>query len=80
MLVFFAAAKHYGFYPTAGPMIPFRKTQSLRNLQRRYPVSPGSAYSVKLITEIVKWKVKDNFGVAKQKGKRLIFISKPIAS
>jgi len=72
MLVFFAAAKkHYGFYPTAGPMIPFREKLKAYETSKgaiRFPLS--QPIPVKLITEIVKWKVKDNLGSGKVKGKK----------
>jgi len=72
MLVFFAAAKkHYGFYPTAGPMIPFREKLKAYETSKgaiRFPLS--QPIPVKLITEIVKWKVKDNLGSGKAKRKK----------
>ena len=72
MLVFFAAAKkHYGFYPTAGPMIPFREKLKAYETSKgaiRFPLD--QPIPVKLITEIVKWKVKDNLGTGKAKRKK----------
>jgi uncharacterized protein YdhG (YjbR/CyaY superfamily) len=72
MLVFFAAAKkHYGFYPTPGPMIPFREKL------KAYETSKGAIHfpldqpiPVKLISDIVKWKVKDNMGKLIVKSKK----------
>jgi uncharacterized protein YdhG (YjbR/CyaY superfamily) len=64
MLVFFAAVKkHYGFYPTAGPMIPFREKLKVYETSKgaiRFPLD--QPIPVKLISDIVKWKVKDNRG------------------
>jgi uncharacterized protein YdhG (YjbR/CyaY superfamily) len=62
MLVFFSAAKkHFGFYPTASPIIAFREKL------KPYATSKGAVkfpfdkpLPLKLITEIVKWKVKEN--------------------
>ena len=72
MLVFFAAAKkHYGFYPTAGPMIPFSEKLKVYETSKgaiRFPLD--QPIPVKLITEIVKWKVKDNLGGGKKKRKK----------
>lgn len=62
MLVFFSATKkHFGFYPTASPIIAFRESL------RRFETSKGTIkfpldkpLPIKLVTEIVKWKVKEN--------------------
>jgi uncharacterized protein YdhG (YjbR/CyaY superfamily) len=72
ILVFFAAAKnHYGFYPTPGPMIPFREKLKAYETTKgaiRFPLD--QPIPVKLISEIVKWKVKDNIGKVKVKSKK----------
>jgi uncharacterized protein YdhG (YjbR/CyaY superfamily) len=72
MLVFFAAAKkHYGFYPTAGPMTPFREKLKAYETSKgaiRFPLD--QPIPVKLITEIVKWKVKDNLASGKINSKK----------
>lgn len=66
MLAFFSATNtHYGFYPTSSPMIPFReklKPYSTSKGAIRFPFD--KPIPVKLVTEIVKWKVKEN--LAKQ--------------
>lgn len=62
MLVFFSATNtHYGFYPTSSPMIPFHeklKPYSTSKGAIRFPFD--KPIPVKLVTEIVKWKVKEN--------------------
>jgi uncharacterized protein YdhG (YjbR/CyaY superfamily) len=62
MLVFFSAAKnHYGFYPTSRPIIAFRdklKSYETSKGAIRFPLD--KPIPVKLITEIVKWQVKEN--------------------
>ncbi len=71
MLVFFAAMKkHYGFYPTAGPMIPFKeklKGYETSNGAIRFPLD--KPIPAKLISEIVKWKVRDNLSAGNAKSK-----------
>jgi uncharacterized protein YdhG (YjbR/CyaY superfamily) len=62
MLAFFSATKkHYGFYPTASPIIAFKEKL------KRYETSKGAVrfpldkpIPVKLITAMVKWKAKEN--------------------
>ena len=69
MLVFFSAAKaHYGFYPTASPIIAFKEKL------KPYETSKGAVkfplvkpLPLKLITEIVKWKAKENLSKPKPK-------------
>ena len=62
MLVFFSVAKkHYGFYPTASPIIAFREKIKLFETSKgtiKFPLD--KPLPLKLITEIVKWKVKEN--------------------
>ncbi|HEY4964886.1 MAG TPA: DUF1801 domain-containing protein, partial [Puia sp.] len=62
MLVFFAAMKnHYGFYPTASPMKIFREKLTAYETSKgaiRFPLD--KPIPVKLVSEIVKWKVKEN--------------------
>ena len=70
MLAFFSAAKkHYGFYPTARPIF------ALRDKLKSYETSKGAVrfpmdkpIPVKLITAMVKWKVREN--LAKDEIKR----------
>ena len=70
MLVFFAAAKsHYGFYPTSSPMTAFREKLKPYETSKgaiRFPLD--KPIPIKLVTEIVKWRVKEN--LAKEKVKR----------
>lgn len=67
MLVFFSAAKkHYGFYPTASPIVAFREKIKLFETSKgtiKFPLD--KPLPLKLITEIVKWKVKENLKKAK---------------
>ena len=62
MLVFFSAAKtHYGFYPGTGPVIAFKEKIKAFETSKgtiRFPFD--KPIPVKLITEIVKWRVKEN--------------------
>jgi uncharacterized protein YdhG (YjbR/CyaY superfamily) len=62
MLVFFSAAKnHYGFYPTSRPIIAFRdklKSYETSKGAIRFPLD--KPIPVKLISEIVKWQVREN--------------------
>jgi len=72
MLVFFAATKtHYGFYPTSAPIRAFKEKL------KGYETSKGTIkfplqepLPVKLITEIVKWKVKENLKKAESKRRK----------
>jgi uncharacterized protein YdhG (YjbR/CyaY superfamily) len=70
MLVFFAAAKsHYGFYPTSSPMTAFREKLKPYETSKgaiRFPLD--KPIPIKLVTEIVKWRVQEN--LAKEKVKR----------
>jgi len=62
MLVYFSAAKnHYGFYPTSRPIIAFRdklKSYETSKGAIRFPLD--KPIPVKLISEIVKWQVREN--------------------
>jgi uncharacterized protein YdhG (YjbR/CyaY superfamily) len=62
MLVFFAAMKnHYGFYPTASPMKTFQERLNPYETSKgaiRFPLD--KPIPVKLVSDIVKWKVKEN--------------------
>ena len=62
MLVFFAVMKnHYGFYPTASPMKVFREKLSAYETSKgaiRFPLD--KPIPVKLVSEIVQWKVREN--------------------
>ena len=70
MLAFFSAAKkHYGFYPTASPIIAFREKLKSYETSKgavRFPLD--KPIPVKLITSMVKWKVREN--LAKEEVKR----------
>jgi uncharacterized protein YdhG (YjbR/CyaY superfamily) len=72
MLVFFAAMKnHFGFYPTASPMITFREKLKGYETSKgaiRFPLD--KPIPVKLVSEIVKWKVKENLSKEKVKSKK----------
>jgi uncharacterized protein YdhG (YjbR/CyaY superfamily) len=69
MLAYFSATKkHYGFYPTASPIIAFREKL------KPYETSKGAVkfplnepIPVKLVTAMVKWKLKEN--LAKEKAR-----------
>ncbi len=62
MLVFFSATKnHYGFHPTSGPVNAFSEKLKSYDTSKgtiRFPLD--EPLPVKLISEIVKWKVRDN--------------------
>ncbi|HXB30788.1 MAG TPA: DUF1801 domain-containing protein [Puia sp.] len=62
VLVFFSATKnHYGFYPTSRPIIAFReKLKSFETSKGVIRLPLDKPIPVKLITEIVKWQVKEN--------------------
>jgi uncharacterized protein YdhG (YjbR/CyaY superfamily) len=68
MLVFFSAAKnHYGFYPTASPIIAFReKLKSYKTSKGAIQFPLDKPIPVKLVAEIVKWKAKENQTKAKK--------------
>jgi uncharacterized protein YdhG (YjbR/CyaY superfamily) len=72
ILAFFSGAKaHYGFYPTASPIIAFReklKTYETTKGTIRFPLD--KPIPVKLVTEIVKWKVRENLTKEKVKSKK----------
>jgi len=62
MLAFFSATKkHYGFYPTASPIIAFReKLKSYETSKGAVRLPLDKPIPVKLITAMVKWKVREN--------------------
>jgi uncharacterized protein YdhG (YjbR/CyaY superfamily) len=70
MLAFFSATKnHYGFYPTASPILAFREKLKSYETSKgaiRFPLD--KPIPVKLITAMVKWKVREN--LAKEMVKR----------
>lgn len=68
MLVFFSAAKkHYGFYPTASPIIAFReKLKSYKTSKGAIQFPLDKPIPVKLVAEIVKWKAKENMAKVKK--------------
>ena len=69
MLAYFSATKkHFGFYPTASPI------QAFREKLKPYETSKGAVkfplnepIPVKLVTAMVKWKLKEN--LAKEKAR-----------
>jgi uncharacterized protein YdhG (YjbR/CyaY superfamily) len=72
MLVFFAAMKnHYGFYPTASPMKTFQEKLTRYETSKgaiRFPID--KPIPVKLVSEIVRWKVKENLSKEVIKGSK----------
>ena len=62
MLAFFSATKkHYGFYPTASPIIAFReKLKSFETSKGAVRFPLDKPIPIKLITAMVKWKVREN--------------------
>ncbi|HEY2647963.1 MAG TPA: DUF1801 domain-containing protein [Puia sp.] len=72
MLAFFSAAKkHYGFYPTASPIIAFReKLKSYETSKGTIRFAMNKPLPVKLITEIIKWKAKENLAKEIVKSKK----------
>ena len=72
MLAFFSAAKkHYGFYPTASPIIAFREKLKSYETSKgavRFPLD--EPIPVKLIAAMVKWKVRENLAKEKVKNKK----------
>jgi uncharacterized protein YdhG (YjbR/CyaY superfamily) len=62
MLVFFSATnKHFGFYPTASPILAFKeKLKGYETSKGTIKFHLDKPIPVKLVTEIVKWKVKEN--------------------
>jgi uncharacterized protein YdhG (YjbR/CyaY superfamily) len=72
MLAFFSATKkHYGFYPTAGPIVAFReKLKSFETSKGTVKFPFDKPIPVKLVTEIIKWKVKDNMASGNLKTKK----------
>jgi uncharacterized protein YdhG (YjbR/CyaY superfamily) len=71
ILVYFSAAKnHFGFYPTASPMKNFQ--EKLKDYETskgaiRFPIN--RPVPVKLVSEMVKWKLKENLLKVTLKGK-----------
>jgi uncharacterized protein YdhG (YjbR/CyaY superfamily) len=72
MLAYFSATKtHFGFYPTSGPVNAYKeKLKSYDTSKGTIRLPLDKPIPVKLISEIVKWKVKDNS--ARMKAKSLI--------
>jgi len=72
MLAFFSAAKnHFGFYPTASPMIAFKEKLKSYETSKgavRFPLD--KPIPVKLVTEMVKWKVRENLTKETLKSKK----------
>jgi uncharacterized protein YdhG (YjbR/CyaY superfamily) len=73
MLVFFSATKnHYGFYPTAAPIVAFsEKLKSYETSKGTIKFPLDKALPEKLIADIVKWKVKENLLKLNAKGVKL---------
>jgi uncharacterized protein YdhG (YjbR/CyaY superfamily) len=69
MLAFFSATKtHYGFYPTSGPVNAYKEKLKSYDTSKgtiRFPLN--KPLPIKLISEIVKWKVRDNLSKVKAK-------------
>jgi uncharacterized protein YdhG (YjbR/CyaY superfamily) len=72
MLAFFSATKtHYGFYPTSGPVNAFsEKLKSYDTSKGTIRFALDKPLPVKLISEIVKWKVRDNLSKGEVKIKK----------
>ncbi len=72
MLAFFSATKtHYGFYPTAGPVVAFsEKLKSYETSKGTIRFPFNKPLPVKLISAIIKWKVKDNLSDLTPNSKR----------
>ena len=72
MLAFFSAAKnHFGFYPTASPMIAFKEKLKSYETSKgavRFPLD--KPIPVKLVAEMVKWKVRENLTKETLKSKK----------
>jgi uncharacterized protein YdhG (YjbR/CyaY superfamily) len=72
MLAFFSAAKkHYGFYPTASPILAFREKLKPYKTSKgavRFPLD--EPIPVKLVSEMVKWKARENQEKNKAKNKK----------
>ena len=62
VLVYFAANKsHYGFYPTSSPMEAFKqKLAGYKTSKGAIQFPFNDPIPLKLITEIVKWRIKDD--------------------
>jgi len=73
MLAFFSAAqKHYGFYPTASPIVAFReKLKPYKTSKGAIQFPLDKPIPVKLVSEIVKWKMKENLSKEKVKKVKL---------
>ncbi len=72
MLAYFSVTKtHYGFYPTSGPVNAFsEKLKSYDTSKGTIRFALDKPLPVKLISEIVKWKVRDNLYTLETKGAR----------
>ena len=72
MLAFFSATKnHYGFYPTASPILAFReKLKSFETSKGAVRFPLDKPIPVKLITAMVKWKVRENLAKETVKSKK----------
>jgi uncharacterized protein YdhG (YjbR/CyaY superfamily) len=72
MLAYFSATKnHYGFYPTASPILAFREKLKSYETSKgaiRFPLD--KPIPVKLITALVKWKVRENLAKEIVKSKK----------
>jgi uncharacterized protein YdhG (YjbR/CyaY superfamily) len=72
MLAFFSATKkHYGFYPTASPIIAFKeKLKSFETSKGAIKLPLDKPIPVKLVTAMVKWKVRENLAKEMVKSKK----------
>src|SRR5450755_1002661 len=72
IVAYFAVTKkHYGFYPTAGPVIAFNDKLKAYETSKgvvRFPLD--KPLPVKLISSMVKWKAKENLAKAEIKGQK----------
>jgi uncharacterized protein YdhG (YjbR/CyaY superfamily) len=62
VLVYFAASKnHYGFYPTSKPIVVFaEKLKKYKTSKGAIQFPKDEKLPIKLITEIVKYRVKED--------------------
>jgi len=72
VLVYYAANKaHIGFYPTASPMVAFKKELAAYKTSKgaiQFPID--QAIPVALVKDIVKFRVEEDREKAKAKGKK----------
>jgi uncharacterized protein YdhG (YjbR/CyaY superfamily) len=73
MLVYFAGYKnHVGFYPGTAPIVAFKKEISAyKNAKGSIQFPLDKKLPVKLIKDIIEFKVKENLGKAETKKKKV---------